>query len=286
MAKLQRKGLDRPDDTREAGGARFLGFSIGDHDVSWAIAPPGWRWSTALKPLVGGEYCEFHHMGFTLSGRIHVVHRDGAEMDIGPEQFFEIPPFHDAWVVGDVPWVSIDWGQNVGFARSEGTGVGRRVSTMLFTDIVESTATARRLGDVRWRDMLAEHNRIVRSRLERYRGREVTTTGDGFLALFDSAESAVHAGLAIADAIRPLGIDVRCGVHTGEVEHEAENVRGLSVHVASRVLALARPGEVLVSWTTRDLLSGSRLAFETRGEHQLKGLAEPKAIYAASSPAR
>lgn len=284
MAKLQRKGLDRPDETREAGGARFLAFSIGDHDVSWAIAPPGWRWSTAVKPLAGTDYCEFHHMGFTLSGRIRVVHRDGAEMEVGPEQFFEIPPFHDAWVVGDEPWVSIDWGQNVGFARSAGTGVGRRVTTIMFTDIVESTSVARRLGDVRWRDLLEAHNRVIRSRLERYRGREVTTTGDGFLALFESAESAVHAGLAITEAIGPLGIEVRCGIHTGEVEHDGENVRGLTVHVASRVLGLARPSEVLVSWTTRDLLAGSNLSFEDRGSHELKGLPEPRPIYAVRSP--
>lgn len=284
MARLQRKDLDRPDELREAGG-KFAVFELADHEVSWQELPPGWRWSEAVQPLAGTEWCEFHHVGFTISGRAHIVHRDGAELDLGPRQFYEIPPYHDGWVVGEEPWVTIDWGENVAFARAEGTAVGRHVTTLLFTDMVDSTATARRLGDARWRDLLGKHDRTVRAVLERFRGREAVTTGDGFLALFDGAERAVHAGLAIVSATSGQGIAVRCGIHTGEVELEADNVRGLSVHIASRVVALAGAGEVLVSWTTRELLIGGRLEFEDRGMHELKGLAEPRRLYAVRAAA-
>jgi class 3 adenylate cyclase len=286
MARLQRKSLERPDEVRKAGGAEFLMFEIGDHEVSWASAPPGWRWRDAVKPIAGTELCEFHHMGFSISGRVHIEHRDGVAMEIGPQQFFEIPPFHDAWVVGDEPWVAIDWGENVAFARAEGMAANRMVATLLFTDIVDSTATARQLGDARWRDLLARHNRLARTQLERYRGREMTTTGDGLLAIFESSERAVHAALGIASGMPSIGLRVRCGVHTGEVELESGNVRGVSVHVAARVMSLAGPGEVLVSWTTRDLLAGSNLSFEDRGTHELKGLSEPRAIYAVTASAR
>jgi class 3 adenylate cyclase len=283
MASLRRKRLDRPDESREPPLATIRTFEIGDGVVGWAAFEPGWRWSEHIKPIAGTELCDFHHMGFSVSGRIRVQHRDGAEIEIGPQEFFEIPPYHDAWVVGDEPWVSIDWGSEVAFGREDGATASRVVSTLLFTDIVESTATARGLGDARWRTLLSRHNQVVRGILDRYRGREATTTGDGFVALFDSAESAVRAGLAIASAVRPLGIQVRCGIHTGEVELEAGNVRGLSVHVAARVLSLAGASEVLVSWTTRDLLAGSRLALEDRGTHELKGLPEPRPVYAVTA---
>ena len=142
----------------------------------------------------------------------------------------------------------------------------------------------RRLGDARWRDLLGRHNRLVREHLQRFRGREVDTTGDGFLAVFDSAEAAVHCALAIARGVVELGVEVRCGVHTGEVEMAESNVRGLAVHLAARVVALAEPGEVLVSWTTRELLSGGRFEFSDRGLHELKGLPDPKRVYAVEPP--
>ncbi|HWH36378.1 MAG TPA: adenylate/guanylate cyclase domain-containing protein [Candidatus Limnocylindrales bacterium] len=280
MATLRRKQLSRPDEVRLIRDGQLNFFEIGDSVVGYAVFEPGWRWSTHIKPAAGTDYCDFHHMGFSVSGRVHVQHRDGAEIEVGPQEFFEIPPYHDAWVVGDEPWVSVDWGSEVAFAREDGAVASRLVTTLLFTDIVDSTATARTLGDGRWRTVLARHNQVVRRELDRFRGREVTTTGDGFVVLFDSAEGAVRAGLAIAQAVESAGVRVRCGVHTGEVELEAGNVRGLAVHVAARVLAIAGPSEVLVSWTTRDLLAGSRLEFEERGRHELKGLPEPRPLYA------
>lgn len=285
MATLRRKHLSRPDEVRQMKDGRIGFFEIGDGMVGHAVFEPGWRWSTHVRPMAGTEFCDFHHMGFSLSGRVHVQHRDGAEIEIGPGEFFEITPDHDAWVVGDEPWVSVDWGSEVAFGREEGSAPSRLVSTLLFTDIVESTDTARRLGDARWRGVLGRHNQAVRAVLERYRGREMATTGDGFVALFDSAEAAIRAGLAVSPVVAPLGIRVRCGVHTGEVELEAGNVRGLSVHLAARVLGLAGPGEVMVSWTTRDLLAGSGLEFEDRGTHELKGLPEPRPVYAVRAAA-
>jgi class 3 adenylate cyclase len=279
MATLRRKQLSRPDEVREIRDGRLNFFEVGDSVVGYAVFEPGWRWSTHLKALAGTDYCDFHHLGFSVSGRVHVQHRDGAEIEIGPQEFFEIPPHHDAWVVGDEPWVSVDWGSEAAFGREEGEAPSRLVRTLLFTDIVSSTDAARRVGDARWRTVLARHNQAVRSVLERFRGREVTTTGDGFLALFDSAGAAVHAGLAMTTAVAAAGVEIRCGIHTGEVELEAGNVRGLSVHVAARVLSLAGPSEVLVSWTTRDLLADSRLQFEDRGTHELKGLPEPRRVY-------
>jgi class 3 adenylate cyclase len=284
MPRLRRKELSRPDETRQLPGGVIRMYELGDGLVGHSSFAPGWRWSEKVKPVAGTEDCDFYHVGFSISGRVHISHRDGTELEIGPQQFYEIPPHHDAWVVGDEPWVSLDWGSGVSFGREEGTVLQRLVSTLLFTDIVDSTATARRLGDTRWRDLLTDHNRLVRAQLERFGGREVVTTGDGFVCLFDSAERAARAALAITAAIPAIGLQVRCGIHTGEVEMEATNVRGLSVHVAARVVALADAGEVLVSWTTRELLSSSRLEFEERGSHVLKGLPEPKAVYAVRLP--
>jgi class 3 adenylate cyclase len=285
MASLRRKPLGRPDEVRNIRDGQLNFFEIGDGVVGYATFEPGWRWSTHIKPLAGTDYCDFHHMGFSISGRVRIQHRDGAELEIGPQEFFEIPPYHDAWVVGDEPWTSVDWGSEVAFGREEGSTPSRQLATLLFTDVVESTALARRVGDARWRGTLGRHNQIVRSVLERYRGREAATTGDGFLALFDSAEAAVRAALGIVEAIAVLDIQVRCGLHTGEVELEGGNARGLAVHVAARVIGLAQPSEVLVSWTTRDLLAGSSLTFTDRGTHELKGLPEPRPVYRVEAAA-
>jgi class 3 adenylate cyclase len=283
MASLQRKGATRPDEARDIPLGRLETFELGDTMVGRNTLEPGWRWSASIKPLAGTDDCEFHHQGYTLSGRAHVVTRDGAEIDLGPGEFFEIPPHHDAWVVGDEPWVSIDWGSSTSYALAP-EGSGRRVTTnVLFTDVVDSTVRVREVGDARWRDLLEHHNLIIRRELNRFGGREVNTTGDGFLALFDSAERAAHAALAMIRGVS-AELEIRAAVHTGEVELYGTDVRGLAVHVAARVLALARPGEVLVSWTTQDLLSGSGLDFDDRGTHELKGLPGRRHVYAIMRP--
>jgi class 3 adenylate cyclase/alpha-beta hydrolase superfamily lysophospholipase len=161
---------------------------------------------------------------------------------------------------------------------------GHRVlATVLFTDIVGSTARAEQLGDQRWRNLLEAHHTTVRRELARSRGNEVKSLGDGFLATFDGPARAVRCARAIVEAVGPLEIQVRSGLHTGEIEIVGNDVQGIAVHIASRVSALAGPGEVLVSRTVKDLVAGSGLRFSERGRHSLKGLQEPMDLYAASN---
>jgi class 3 adenylate cyclase len=157
----------------------------------------------------------------------------------------------------------------------------RVLATVLFTDIVGSTQRAAELGDRRWRELLEVHESAVRRELARYGGREVDTAGDGFLATFDGPARAIRAACAIRDSVRGLGIELRAGVHTGECELANGKVRGIAVHTGARVAALAGPGEVLVSSTVRDLVAGSGISFEERGEHELKGVPGTWRVYAA-----
>jgi class 3 adenylate cyclase/alpha-beta hydrolase superfamily lysophospholipase len=157
----------------------------------------------------------------------------------------------------------------------------RVLTTVLFTDIVGSTERARELGDQRWRDLLDAHHADVRRLLQQFGGSEVDTAGDGFFAIFDGPARAVRCARAIAEAVQGLGLQIRAGVHTGEVERSDGIVRGIAVHVGARVAALAGPSEVLVTRTVKDLVLGSELAFEDRGLHALKGLPEEWRLYAA-----
>jgi class 3 adenylate cyclase len=150
--------------------------------------------------------------------------------------------------------------------------VGRVLATVLFTDVVGSTKRAAQLGDRRWRDVLANHDTAVRSELERFRGREIKTIGDGFLATFDGPGRAIRCTCAIQDALRSLDIDVRAGLHTGEVELVGDDIAGIAVHIGQRVSGLAAAGEVLVSSTVKDLVAGSDFVFVDRGAHELKGV--------------
>ena len=157
----------------------------------------------------------------------------------------------------------------------------RVLATVLFTDIVGSTARAEEMGDQCWHNMLDAHHTTVRRELARYRGNEIRSLGDGFLATFDGPARAVRCACAISEAVRPLDIQVRCGLHTGEIETAGDDVQGIAVHIASRVSALAEAGEILVSRTVKDLVAGSGLHFKERGKHLLKGLQEPMELYAA-----
>jgi class 3 adenylate cyclase len=283
LARLQRKDLANPDEVRPfPGGSRVEIFQLEDVVVGRTVWQPGWRWSEVVKTIAGTELCEYHHVGYSISGLFRVAMPDGTEMEIPPNHVYEIPPGHDAWVVGEEPWIAIDWAGMRSFARPMAGRGERIVATLVFTDIVDSTAIAERIGDDAWRELLAQHNERVRWELDRFRGREVTTTGDGFLATFDGAERAVLCAHRISSAAQEIGLVVRAGVHTGEVEVVPGNLRGLAVHIAARILALAGPGEVIVSWTTRDLLAGTAFAFEDRGMHELKGIAGPRAVYAVT----
>ena len=162
-----------------------------------------------------------------------------------------------------------------------GSDPDRVLTTLLFTDIVDSTTRAAEMGDRRWRDLLDQHHDLVRAELDRFGGREITTTGDGFFARFDSPAQAVRCALSATDGITSLGVQIRAGVHTGEVEVRGADLGGLAVHIGARVAAAAQPGEVLVSSTVKDLLAGSGVPFEDRGEHELKGVPGAWHLWAA-----
>jgi class 3 adenylate cyclase len=158
----------------------------------------------------------------------------------------------------------------------------RVLATVLFTDIVDSTRRAAEIGDRDWRALLDAHDAVVRSQLARFRGREVNTSGDGFLAMFDGPQRAIRCAMAIRDAVHALGIQVRAGLHTGECEVRGDDIGGIGVHIGARVSALAGPNDVLVSSTLRDLVIGSGLEFEDRGAHQLKGVPGEWRIFAVA----
>ena len=157
----------------------------------------------------------------------------------------------------------------------------RVLATVLFTDITGSTERAAELGDARWKELLEAHHAVVRTQLDRFRGQELDTAGDGFLASFDGPARAIECARAIGERVGDLGLRVRAGLHTGECERVGEKLGGIAVHIGARVASLAEPGEVLVSSTVRHLVAGSGIEFEDRGEHRLKGISEPWRLYRA-----
>ena len=248
--------------------------------IGRAVLEPGWRWSEDVKSVVGTPSCQIHHLQLILSGRLGVRMDGGEEAEVGPHEVVDIPSGHDAWVIGDKPLVLLDvFGHSAEFAKP--ASHARAVVTMLMTDIVDSTKLAGQLGDAAWKQRLAEHNQIVRRHLAQHGGREVDTTGDGFLAAFNSAAAALRAALAIRDAVRSAGVEIRAGVHTGEVDIvEGGNLRGIAVHEAARIMAAAAGGTVYTSGLTRTLASASGLAFESVGVHALKGFDTPAELFA------
>jgi class 3 adenylate cyclase len=156
---------------------------------------------------------------------------------------------------------------------------GRRLASVMFTDIVGSTERAAALGDARWGELLDEHRRRTRDELERFEGVEIDSAGDGFLATFDGPARAVRCARAIGERVRGLGIEIRAGVHVGEIERADTGIRGIAVHAGARVASLAGPGEILVSSTVRDLVAGSGLVFVDAGEHTLKGVPDRWRLY-------
>lgn len=271
MSQLISKRFDEPDEVISLRDLTGQVVTLGETYVGRYVHPPGWRWSKDVKPLIGTPSCEYQHQGIVVSGSAHVLTDDGAERTFGPGEVFNIPPGHDAWVVGDEPFVTIEFLGVRDWARPR-TASERVLSTLLFTDIVSSTAMAARMGDTAWKALLARHYDRVRRELDRFRGYESKTTGDGFLALFDGTARAVRCAAAICQVAREDGIEVRAGVHSCEVERYTEGVQGVAVHVAARITALAGPGEVLVSASTVALLEGSGLSFVDAGEHELKGI--------------
>jgi class 3 adenylate cyclase len=279
VAKLQKRNLGAPDELRSVGRGRLELVEMGDAAFGRITYEPGWRWSQDLKPLIGTDWCEIHHVGYCVSGSLRAEMRDGSSMEIGGGDIFEVPPGHDAWVVGDEPWVSVDWTGRRFFGKPPDTTSQRVLATILFTDIVGSTQVASQLGDQAWRDRLAQYHAMTRRALEHYRGREIATTGDGILATFDSPARAVRCALETAAGSRGLDLEQRAGLHTGEVEYAGEDVRGVAVHLAARVAAAAGADEVFVSPITNGLLVGSGIPTLSRGNHSLKGIDQPVELF-------
>ncbi len=184
------------------------------------------------------------------------------------------PPF-----LGDIEPVVAELERFVAAQQEEEATFDRALATVLFTDIVGSTERAVELGDRAWHELIERHHAVVRAMLARYRGREIDTAGDGFFATFDGPARAIRCALMIADAVRALGLEIRAGLHVGEVQAIDGDVRGVAVNIGARVGALAGPSEVLASQTVKDLVAGSGLAFEDAGEHELKGIPDRWRIY-------
>jgi class 3 adenylate cyclase len=285
MPRLQAKSFAVPDDVRTMTRVRVETVGLDDATVGHCRFEPGWKWSTDMGPILGATSCPIRHLGYSMSGGVHVVMDDGQTLDVGPDTVFDIPPGHDKWVVGDEPWVSIEWGASGrAFREALHEGGTRSLATVLFTDIVDSTATLQRVGDAAWRDLLAAHYARLREQLNIYRGREVKTTGDGLLAVFDGPTRAVQCAGEMTRSTRAIGIEIRVGVHTGEVEVVGDDVRGIAVHSAARVLALAGPSEVLVSATTAGLIEGSGMILEDAGLHALKGIEGSRQVFRLVQP--
>jgi len=245
---------------------------------------PGWHWSKHVSPIAGTQSCQHRHVGYCLSGSLLSRMEDGTEIVVRPGDAYEVPPGHDAWVVGDVPFEAVEWTSASGYGLAPDTAGERVLATILFSDIVDSTPKVEKLGDHAWSALVREHNTRIRAVIDKFQGRESATLGDGFMALFNSPASAVRAARLMNAAVSELELKLRIGVHTGEVEFVGGEVRGVAVHMAARVAAVAGADEVLVSSLTRELLDGSELQFDAHGEHMLKGLSGKRALFKLRLP--
>ncbi len=279
-AKPQTKNLDNPDETLAFPKGVASNVRLGDLVVGRLVQQPGWRWSEQVKQIAGTESCQFHHIGVGLSGSAMIRMDDGTEMAIGPGDVFDIPPGHDQWVTGDEPAVSIIWGGWRGFGKPP---VGDRIlTTMLMTDITGSTDRAAQMGDAAWDQTAgaaqragARGDRAVPRAGDRHHRRRLPDR------LRRRRDGRCRRPRTSARAVGGIGLEIHAGIHTGEVELVPGNIRGLAVHETARIMALAGAGEILVSSTTKELVSASGVTFEDRGRHVLKGVPGERQVYAA-----
>jgi class 3 adenylate cyclase/pimeloyl-ACP methyl ester carboxylesterase len=265
------------------------------------------RWLVRWRRLSTspGAFADFRRVNLDVDVRhvlrairvpVLVVHRPGQKFVDGEVARYvaeQIPTATYLELPGRDLWPFLDGSAEmadavIGFLRETANAAPEEEServlvTILFTDIVGATERAAQLGDVRWREVLTNHHRVVRQQLALFRGREVDTAGDGFFASFDGPARGIRCAAAITQQLRSLGLDVRAGLHTGECEVVDGKVAGIAVHIGARVAAQAAPGEVLVSSTVRDLVAGSGLRFEDRGAHELKGVPGKWHLYAVES---
>ena len=260
FAKLERLGAS-------PGNMRAMLRLLRDVDIRHVL--PAIRVPTLVLHRAGDAYREVGH------GRYLAAHIPGAK-------YVELPGRDHLPYVGDQNAV-LDEVEEFLTGVRRGPEPDRVRATILFTDLVGSTDRAAQAGDSQWRDLLDRHNALVRRELDHFRGREVDTAGDGFLATFDGPARAVRCARQVAEKVPGLGLELRSGLHTGEIEIAGDQIRGIAVHIGARVTALAGPREVLVSSTVKDLVAGSGIAFEDRGEHSLKGVPGTWRIFLASA---
>jgi class 3 adenylate cyclase len=239
---------------------------------------------------------DIRHVLPTIRVPTLIIHRAGdLDIDVGGSRYMSkrIPnaKYIELSGVDHLPWVG-DQDAILGEVEEFLTGVrqipgqDRVLATVLFTDIVGSTERAAALGDGRWKELLGRFFATVRKELGRFRGREIDTTGDGVLAIFDGPARAVQCACSVINAVRSLGIEIRAGLHTGEVEMMGTNIGGIAVHIGARVASRAGAGEVLVSSTVKDLVAGSGIEFEDRGMQTLKGISQEWHLFEVRPPKR
>jgi class 3 adenylate cyclase len=231
----------------------------------------------AVLPTIGVPTLVMHRIGDQV---VDARNSHYLAKNIPGARYLELEGVEEPPHLGDSETVLRELARFVDGAR-ERMEPERMLATVLFTDIVESTRLAADLGDSTWRELLESHNAMVRGLLTRFRGNEVDTAGDGFLATFDGSARAVECACEAVDAVRGLGLEIRAGLHTGECAIADGKVRGIAVHIGARVLSHAGPGEVLVSQTVKDLVVGSGIEFEDRGVADLKGVPGEWRLYAA-----
>jgi class 3 adenylate cyclase len=284
MSRLEVRDLGEPEAVVSHARGSTNQVRLAGTVVSRHVLQPGWSWEEDAKSGAGTDSCLLYHRGVVLSGRMGVRTDGGEERVIQPNQVFDLPPGHVTWVVGDEDLVMVDWAGGGGFNAQPGEGGARTMVTILFTDIVESTVLARSAGDDAWKRTVAMHDDIVRGVIAGFGGREIGTAGDSFLIVFESAERAIRCGLALGEALAAIQVPIRVGIHSGEVAMSGDQIHGVAVHAAARVMASAGAGEVIVSGTARDLAEGAGgLTFESRGLHRLKGLERERELFAASA---
>ena len=264
------KSFAEPDESIRFPGITEDLVEIGGMTVARAVQEPGWRWSTDLRPIVGGEWCEARHIGVVISGRLGFLLRDGTVLEYGPDELYDVPPGHDGYTIGEERVVMIEWSGMRALAGTRGDHADRMLAALLFVDLVESTTTLVRVGDAAWRELVSLIHHSARSEVERFRGRIVDTAGDGVFAVFDAPARALRCAEAMREAVRAHGLELRAGIHAGEVAAAGSDVRGAAVHETARIMGVAGPGEILVSETITALVSGLGITFEDRGERELK----------------
>ncbi len=279
----ERLGLSTPS---TADDARFARWFARCERLSMTPQGADWRWRAAFE-------VDVRHLLPAIRVPTLVVVRAGwrgydqsryvAER-IDGARFVELAGDDFLFFVGDTGPL-VDAIEEFVTGRLPRHDVDRVLATVMFTDVVGSTEQVAGMGDRRWSELLATHDGLTRAELERFRGREITTTGDGFLATFDGPGRAVRCACAIRDAVRAIGIHVRGGLHTGEIELRGDDIGGIAVHITQRVQALAQPDEVLVSRTVTDLVGGSGIAFADRGTHALKGVPDEWRLFAVEGSA-